>query len=180
MVNIFSRTYLSSLYPFGEYICLNLLLIFNYIIYYYWIWKVFFLYMLNTSPLSDVCVCAQSLSHVQPTRFLCPWNFPCKNTGVGCHFLLQGIFLTKESNLSFLCLLHWQADSLPSHLGTPPLSDTCFATVFSQHMTCVFILWTLPFVEQKFSFWWDTIWQNFSFVYYAFGVSFLKPLNSRT
>ena len=24
------------------------------------------------------------------SRFLCPWNFPGKNTGVGCHFLLQG------------------------------------------------------------------------------------------
>ena len=30
-----------------------------------------------------------------PTRLLCPWDFPGKNTGVGCHFLLQGIFLTK-------------------------------------------------------------------------------------
>ena len=27
---------------------------------------------------------------LQPTRLLCPWNFPGKNTGVGCHFLLQG------------------------------------------------------------------------------------------
>ena len=27
---------------------------------------------------------------------LCPWNFPGKNTGVGCHFLLQGIFLMQE------------------------------------------------------------------------------------
>ena len=26
---------------------------------------------------------------------LCPWNFPGKNTGVGCHFLLQGILLTQ-------------------------------------------------------------------------------------
>ena len=26
------------------------------------------------------------------TRFLCPWDFPGKNTGVGCHFLLQGVF----------------------------------------------------------------------------------------
>ena len=26
----------------------------------------------------------------QPTRFLCPWDSPSKNTGVGCHFLLQG------------------------------------------------------------------------------------------
>ena len=34
-------------------------------------------------------------------------------TGVGCHALLQGIFLTQGSNLCFLHLLHWQADSLP-------------------------------------------------------------------
>ena len=27
-----------------------------------------------------------------PARLLCPWNFPGKNIGVGCHFLLQGIF----------------------------------------------------------------------------------------
>ena len=30
-----------------------------------------------------------------PVRLLCPWDFPGKNTGVGCHFLLQGIFLTQ-------------------------------------------------------------------------------------
>ena len=42
------------------------------------------------------------------------------NTGVGCHALLQGIFLTQGSNLSFLSLWHWQADSLPlCHLGKP-------------------------------------------------------------
>ena len=29
-----------------------------------------------------------------PTRFLCPWNFPGKNIGVGSHSLLQGIFPT--------------------------------------------------------------------------------------
>ena len=29
---------------------------------------------------------------LQPARFLCPWDFPGKNTRVGCHFLLQGIF----------------------------------------------------------------------------------------
>ena len=34
-----------------------------------------------------------------PTRLLCPWNFPGKNPGVGCHFFLQGIFLTQVSNL---------------------------------------------------------------------------------
>ena len=29
---------------------------------------------------------------------LCPWDFPGKNTGVGCHFLLQGVFLTQGLN----------------------------------------------------------------------------------
>ena len=29
---------------------------------------------------------------------LSPWDFPSKNTGVGCHFLLQGIFPTQISN----------------------------------------------------------------------------------
>ena len=37
------------------------------------------------------------------TRLLCPWDSPGKNTGVGCHFLLQGIFSTQGSNP---CLLH--------------------------------------------------------------------------
>ena len=40
---------------------------------------------------------------------LCPYNFPSKNTGVGCHFFLQGIFPTQGSNPSLLHLLHWQA-----------------------------------------------------------------------
>ena len=39
-------------------------------------------------------------------RLLCPWDFPGKNTGVGCHFLLQGIFPTQGLNLSLLCLPH--------------------------------------------------------------------------
>ena len=47
-----------------------------------------------------------------PARLPCSWNFPSKYTGVGCHFLLQGIFPTQESNLSFLYLLHWQVGSL--------------------------------------------------------------------
>ena len=40
---------------------------------------------------------------LQCTKLLCPWNFPGKNIGVSCHFLLQGIFPTQESNP---CLLH--------------------------------------------------------------------------
>ena len=32
------------------------------------------------------------------TRLLCPWNSSGKNTGMGCHFLPQGIFLTQGSS----------------------------------------------------------------------------------
>ena len=58
-----------------------------------------------------LCVCAwvHMLGHsvepdslwsqgLQPTRLLCPWGFPGKNTGVSCHCLFQGIFLTQELN----------------------------------------------------------------------------------
>ena len=39
---------------------------------------------------------------LQPARFLYPWNFPGKNTGVACHFLLQEFFPTQGSNLRLL------------------------------------------------------------------------------
>ena len=38
-----------------------------------------------------------------PTGLLCPWDFPGKNTGVSCHFFIQGISLTQGLNP---CLLH--------------------------------------------------------------------------
>ena len=54
------------------------------------------------------CCCLVAKSGLtQPARLLCPWGFPGKNTAVGCHFLLQGVFL---------------ADSLP--LGKPSLNDS--------------------------------------------------------
>ena len=37
-----------------------------------------------------------------PARLLCSWDFTGKNTGVGCHFLLQGIFLIQGLNLGVL------------------------------------------------------------------------------
>ena len=58
-----------------------------------------------------------------PTRLLSLWDFPGKNTGAGCHFLLQGIFQTQGS---IPCLLHWQAGSLPlHHLGSPSDGMRC-------------------------------------------------------
>ena len=35
---------------------------------------------------------------LEPAQLLCPWGSPGKNTGGGCHFLLQGLFPTQGSN----------------------------------------------------------------------------------
>ena len=43
---------------------------------------------------------------VAPTKLLCPWDSPGKNTGLGGQALSQGIFPTQKSNLKFLHLLH--------------------------------------------------------------------------
>ena len=40
-------------------------------------------------------------------------DFPRNKNGAGCHALLQGIFPNQRSNSHLLCLLNWQADSLP-------------------------------------------------------------------
>ena len=70
---------------------------------------------LNTYFLKITLVC--NPMDCSPPGSFCPWDFPGKNTEVGCHFLLQGILPTQGWNP---CLLHWQADSLPlSHLGGP-------------------------------------------------------------
>ena len=53
-----------------------------------------------------------------PTRFLCPWGFSGKDTGVGCCSLLQGLFLTLELNPCLLYLLQCrQILYLLSHRG---------------------------------------------------------------
>ena len=55
-----------------------------------------------------------------PTRLLCPWDSPGKNTGVGCHVLLRGIFLTQGTERTSLVSPGLQANSLPlSHQGSP-------------------------------------------------------------
>ena len=79
--------------------------------------------LIPTSPFSQVsevvqsCLTLFSPMDCSPPRLLCPWDFPGKNTGVGCHFLLQGIILTQGSNLG---LLHCrQTLYYLSHQGIP-------------------------------------------------------------
>ena len=85
------------------------------------VWYIFMIFCSNQFLLLllDVVV-VYSVSHVQlflrshwpwPARPLCSWDFPCKNTRVGCCFLLQGNFPTQQSNPSLLhhrwILYHW-------------------------------------------------------------------------
>ena len=49
-----------------------------------------------------------------------PWDFPGKNTGVGCHFLFQGILPTQGLNPG---LLHWQAGSSPLSRPESPVTQ---------------------------------------------------------
>ena len=84
-------------------------------------------------------------SGLWPARLLCPWNFPGKNTGVGCHFLCLGIFPVQGSNLH---LLHWQADSLtPCHLGSSNIYIITYTYNLYIHTHVIFT----PFQDQKYS-----------------------------
>ena len=67
---------------------------------------------------SGVCNSFTTLWNVAP-RLLCPWDVPGKNAAVGCHSLLQGIFLTQGLNPQ---LLHSQADSSSSEPPGKPQS----------------------------------------------------------
>ena len=58
--------------------------------------------------------CVQLFVTLWTARLLCPWNSPVKNTGVGYHALLQGIFLTQGSK--------------PTSLMSPALASRFFLT----------------------------------------------------
>ena len=75
------------------------------------LWKCWSLSITHLSVRYHVGQCTCACSAVSdsswrhgPIRLLCPWNFPGKNTGVGCHFLLQGIFPIQGSKWHYLHL----------------------------------------------------------------------------
>ena len=77
-------------------------------------------YMKSRKLLISIPVCVSrsvasnslQLHGLQTIRLLCPWDSPGKNSGVGCHFLLQGIFPIQELNPG---LLHCR--QIPYHLS---------------------------------------------------------------
>ena len=65
---------------------------------------------------------------LQPAKLLCPWDFLGKNTGVGCYFLPQGIFLTQGLNP---CLL-LDKQILTAEPSGKPLDNLLFLKYFQK------------------------------------------------
>ena len=75
----------------------------------------FYVYFYHCRLVTKSCPTLLRPHRLWRNRLLYPWDFSGKNTGVGCHFLLQGIFQTQGMNLH---LLHGHTDSLPqNHLS---------------------------------------------------------------
>ena len=62
-----------------------------------WDWNCSYSYR-KESKVTQSCLTLCNTQRLQPTRILCLWDFPGKNTGVGCHFFLYGIFPTQGLN----------------------------------------------------------------------------------
>ena len=75
----------------------------------------FFLFQETILSNAQLFVTLWTVAHQVPLS----WNSPGKNTGAGCHALLQGIFLTQGLNPRLLCLLHWQVLYHLCPLGSP-------------------------------------------------------------
>ena len=104
---------------------------------------------------------------LQPSRLLCPWDSPGKNTGVGCHALLQGIVLTQGLNPGLLhhrrilCRLSPQG-SLSSFSSLPPSPHKFPLGCWTGEIIC---LWIHPKLLQNPSSWQFFLlwWISFSF-----------------
>ena len=98
---------------------------------------------------------------LQSTRLLCPWDSPSKDTGVGCHFLLQGILPTQGLNPGFspcrrilYCLsyqgsprmlewiaLMWQERRVRSLVRMSPHCSTGLNKILASSCLCYLVFW---------------------------------------
>ena len=93
----------------------------------------------------STCVCCAKLLQLSlcnpmdwsPPGFSVHGDSPGKNTGVGCHALLQRIFLTQGSNPHPLHVLCWQAGFLPLVPPGKPCSSTYLYAKKNSHKTKV-------------------------------------------
>ena len=85
-------------------------------------------------PVLSVCLHAQSYptlcNPMESSRLVCPWDFPDKNTGVGCHFLPHMIFLTQGLSPHLLSPVLAGRFFIPKPLGKPSYKWNCKIFVF--------------------------------------------------
>ena len=68
-------------------------------------WPQWIMCVLRARSCPTLC---DSMEHSPPDRLLCSWNFPGKNTGVGCHFpLSQSVWCLPNKVETFQCFLHY-------------------------------------------------------------------------
>ena len=96
---------------------------------------------------------------LQPTRLLCPWDSPGKNTGVGCHFLLQCMKVESESEVAQSCLTFH--DPMDCSLPASSIYGIFQATVL-EWGAIAFSLDVISWLQKFFPLSLNTAWGYFS------------------
>ena len=68
-----------------------------------WLWRYNYKQVAAAAKSLQLCPTLCDPHLWQPTRLPCPWDSPVKNTGVGCHFLLQCMKVKSESEVAQSC-----------------------------------------------------------------------------
>ena len=101
---------------------------------------------IHSNPYAGVCTVKSDFCDPWTVvlQLLCSWSFPGKNTGVGCHFLLEGIFLTQGSNLVSPALAGGFFTTLPP--GKPIHSADMHHINSSKNRNSFLYMWTEKFL----------------------------------
>ena len=110
----------------------------------------------------------------QPTRLPRPWDSPGKNTGVGCHFLLQCVKVKSESEVAQWCLtlsdprdcsppgssIHGIFQARVLEGGAIAFSESFLLSVCKSHRLCLLVLICLMHLLQLIfrRMWWYACW----------------------
>ena len=110
-----------------------------------------FVYLWDCCQVASVVSDSVRPHGLQPTRLLRPWDSPGKNTGVGCHFLLQCMKVESESEVTQSCLT--LSDPMDCSLPGFSVHGIFRATVLEWGAIAFSIYGTLrPIIEYSFIF----------------------------
>ena len=104
------------------------------------------IYIESSQTACMIVVCHSVVFNSLWPRFLHPWDSPGKSTGMGCYFLLQGIFLTQWSNPCLLYLLHCRQIPWLSYEGSPNKEINVITFLFVSFLNNLTILRTICYI----------------------------------